>query len=63
MENNLQIFESNDFGQLRTIDDNGKVTSGQAVKTIKSKVAKYNKANKTDYKVNYISETDSIVIS
>ena len=26
MENNLQIFESNDFGQLRTIDnDNGKV--------------------------------------
>lgn len=25
MENNLQIFESNDFGQLRTIDDDGKI--------------------------------------
>lgn len=57
-----------DFSDLASetkldIDDNGKVTSGQAVKTIKSKVAKYNKANKTDYKVDYISETDSIVIS
>lgn len=46
-----------------TIDEDGKVTSGQAVKTIKAKVAKYNKANKTDFKVDYISETDSIVIS
>lgn len=25
MENNLQIFENDNFGQLRTIDDNGKV--------------------------------------
>lgn len=45
------------------IDDKGKVTSGQAVKTIKAKVAKFNKANKTDFKVNYEPETDSIVIS
>ena len=25
MENNLQIFENDNFGQLRTTDDNGKV--------------------------------------
>lgn len=45
------------------IDDKGKVTSGQTVKTIKARVAKFNRANKTDFKVNYVSETDSIVIS
>ena len=45
------------------IDDKGKVTSGQPVKTIKAKVAKFNKANKTNFKVDYVSETDSIVIS
>ena len=45
------------------IDDKGRVTSGQAVKTIKAKVAKFNKANKTEFKVNYEPETDSIVIS
>ncbi len=25
MENNLQIFENDNFGQLRTIDDDGKI--------------------------------------
>lgn len=45
------------------IDSKGKVTSGQPVKTIKAKVAKFNKANKTNFKVDYVSETDSIVIS
>ena len=47
MENNLQIFESNDFGQLRTIDDdNGKVMF------VASDVAKMLGYNRPSYAVN-----------
>ena len=44
MENNLQIFESNDFGQLRTIDDddNGKV---MFVASDVAKMLGYNRPN------------------